>query len=281
MREPLKLKSLINSSLLDRLNALLEQNVIDEVELLRLEKAADKVADKNLAYTLLGALSAIKFDATNVYKNFNAALRYSTSSENHLYTQSNQAVALQRIYKFKESAQLIYQVHDNYRDNLGILDTATSLCTAALQFHKLKELNIRSDKLGHDNHIAGVKLVKKVNDNSTQTSDSRSKITDKSKKSDTKNCSNIVELLDRHKITEDELGDRVDAAAQVLFENKIPFRGYNLLALDNGEFMYRFYLDVSPEKAAELNFQIADKLIDSFDNTLFNIFTISCTPNVN
>lgn len=257
MHEPQKLKNSKLSDLIGRLNKLITQRTVDQVELARVRKEADALLDtpnRATGYMILGVISTFQFDPAALNRYFDAALR--TASSDILFNiRANRALACRRIYMMKESADLFYELHAEYRDHLELLTDAIASCAAGLQFSRLAILN---------EHLA------KLNQTSDQSTDnSRSRANQKS-------FVPLLNLLQQRNLTEEDLQTRLTVASNLLRACKLPYKATSINVLDSGEISYKFVLQTTLDRAAELSFEIALEMVDAFEDPLSDIITFSC-----
>lgn len=253
---PYQSRQLKSNELIDRLVACSESAELDEIELKRIELAAKKLAAPGISndvrasgFFVLGALAATRMAQDEMNRHFEAAMRYCDPEHLPVY-RLNHAIATERTFGIRQASKLFAELVEDYPDDITILKEAIRGVEIALNFELGKSLRTRLRALGVE----------------------RSPET----------FSNIDSLLSRMArlgVSSGDLGDRVQAASSFLSRQNARYRGVGLFVADTGEGLYRFALDVSPDRAADLNFEMADALVSTFDDPLEAVLVIGVLPH--
>jgi hypothetical protein len=91
------------------------------------------------------------------------------------------------------------------------------------------------------------------------------------------NCLDAAKSLG---LTDADLAARLKVAVSVLVDRGHPMWRNSRNLLRDGSLIYSFHIEASPEDCAELNFDIADALVDSFADPSAEFLSISCRPLV-
>jgi hypothetical protein len=86
------------------------------------------------------------------------------------------------------------------------------------------------------------------------------------------------ELADAHGMTDDDLAARLDVAVRAVRGGGREVRRRSVIYLHDGSFISQLYIDADASACAAMNFEIADALVDQFDDPGTEIFSIACRP---
>lgn len=250
-----KAPALKSNELLDRINSIIESDALDELELKRLELEARSLISSNIneikssGYEILGTLAAIKLDHAKVLEYFNAATMLA-NSEQLLTRSENMVAALQNTYQFRDALKRSIELSDNNPDNLDVLYAALSTATLSLNTKSITALNHHAFLLGQpkDNYSVA-------------------------------NIEAMIQLMDKLQVDDEDLLQRLEVISEVMMSMKFRFKSIFFSILDTGEASYKFVVPTTAETAASISFQIADALVDKFEDTLSDVITFSCIPS--
>lgn len=245
-----------DTSLLKRLNTLMDAPVPNELELKRIENEAQKLIKtppgRALGYVALGIIATHKLNIDDILTYFNAAVQTSDEEGMLKNVLINKGYALQRVHHLVESADHFKAAHESVRDDIEYLWQAYQAANGVLRFNEAELFQQRLENLKVD--WARFRNPS-INEQSVEP---------------------FVKLVTSLGVTEDQLAERVDCASKYLFSCGHQFKGCFYTVLDSGELCYQFSLSVSDEEAAQLSFDLAMHMIESFDDPLESIVTFSC-----
>jgi hypothetical protein len=243
---------------IDRLIEITDGTEINDFELKRIEQEARKLlngpnSQQSDSYEVLGVIAALRQNPAEVRTFFDAAIRLA-DAESYPVRVSNKVIALQRTYNLRESLEISLSLSERYPDNLDLLQLAHTCALTALKLGVVMELDNRAKALNHSLSVPD------DNDNAVD-------------------IEPLMNLMGRSGITDNQLLERIEVAASVLEKRKLRFFGNQFFTLSNGESAYKFLSMISPEEAAEVSFEIAEVIIETFDDPLSSVLTISCIPD--
>jgi len=86
-------------------------------------------------------------------------------------------------------------------------------------------------------------------------------------------------LLSESGFSDAMVGERLASAVDFLRTHGTPVLRMSRFTLDSGEFISQLYIKADPEQCAHLNFDIADMLVDKFEDPGSAVFSIVCRPH--
>ena len=227
----------------------------DEFSLARIKSDAN-ILIKNTGlpadgYMLLGMAEALSFNVTEAKANFNAALKLSSD----VMISSNYSTFLYRIGCFDEAYVNAANLVKHHRDDISVLKQAATLAFQAGRFRAFVELISKIDKLSTQEQVS----VRSI------------KLKDVS-------ISSVVNLADSLNISDDDIAERINAAAIVLQHAKEPIAHTVFDVAPSGRISIRYEVYLDMEAAIDLSMLIVEKIITEFDDPLSDLITIGCVP---
>lgn len=92
------------------------------------------------------------------------------------------------------------------------------------------------------------------------------------------NLMTSLHLAKAHGMTDDDLSARLDAAVRAIRDGGKEVRRENMIFLHDGSFISQLYIDADAAACATMNFEIADALVEQFDDPGAEVFSIACRP---
>lgn len=165
----------------------------------------------------------------------------------------NGMVALTCIGNLSEAIVAINAAVERFPDNKRVLACATMQALQALQFSLGMNLMLEYDKLA-------------INDHTDQIAAPR------------KQLMLIKESAETYGMTEAQMLERLETAVESVRRSGFEVRRTSTMGLHDGTFIYNLYLSADSPTCAETNFHIAESLIEKFDDTGIDLFSIVCRP---
>ncbi len=78
--------------------------------------------------------------------------------------------------------------------------------------------------------------------------------------------------------SDEALGDRLKTAIEAIRTLDHEVQRISMLTLHDGSFLHRLHVRANRDKCAELNFKIADALVEHFDDTYSDLVSFVCCP---
>lgn len=243
----------ITNKLLDRLVAV-EFGEHNDLELKRIEAEANKVIRAGgdhvgPAYQVLGAVATYKMDIVSVDRYFKLAYQYLSTPEESVQLSLNRTISYHRTYRFQKSLDNISETYSRNRDDLTVIAQAFKAAKFAARF----DLAFEFEK----------KLLKLQPTKETELPDS---------------FETYIEKANSLSINLSDVTARLDFVGKILLENRIRYHGCEVYINTQGECLYEFVSEISAERAADLNFEIADKLAEEFSDPLDRLIVFSVRP---
>lgn len=140
------------NDLVDRINEVVRRPVIDRLEIKRIQREAEVISrlsspEKEQGYAILGMLAALDYDIAGVRKNYEIALRVS-SSDSHGWIYINFVTSISRCKRPHEAYELACEVLDRYPDDKDVVRLCTGVAIAGCRFSSIDRLQAHMRKLG-------------------------------------------------------------------------------------------------------------------------------------
>lgn len=237
------------NELIDELILLVDKRSPDQLSLARIEREGRQLLQSRvtpeLAHMVLGTAAALKFDIDGFRDHFRIAQQNSSSPT----IRTNFAVMALRLGLLKDAYGIVASLMGSYPDNLTTLGVAREVALAALQFDKMYEIQERLTRLQAKQETGYIEISR---------------------------LSESTERAKRMGIQGDAILDRLEVASSILREAREPvFSRLFDIGLD-GRFSYSLGVKCDVDTLCDLNFRIVDRMIESFDDTYSDLFTIGC-----
>ena len=221
------------SELIGQLIALVEADEIPEFNLLRLEQEAKKLMriDATGAHTVLGAIASLRDDAAGVRKHYEIALQQSGHLPDVWH---NYAVSLMHAGKTIEAYEAAQSAFESMPDDLVALRNLMEAAFESAHFHEALELCKRWNRLSPDRPAPDMPEARM-----------------------------LAGALERGLFLEEHARDvlrvvhETRSAARVRQNSRAVFEDHT----EPGNFLYKIYIGISPEKAVELNERAARRIV--------------------
>lgn len=87
-----------------------------------------------------------------------------------------------------------------------------------------------------------------------------------------------LDLANQHGFDDGDLSSRLDAAVRAIRTVGQEVLRQNIVYLHDGSFVSQLYVDADAATCASINFDIADALVEKFDDPGSGVFSIACRP---
>ena len=226
------------AELIKRLNSIALGGEVDDLVLRRIDLEARRMmtADPVEANTVLGAVASLEGRADDVQKHFEIALQQSGNSA-EVYC--NYSSALQNLGETFESFEMAKQAIQHAPDDPDVL---RYVIAAALQAAHFREASAFRDHLG--------------------------KLTPDRPQPDELVASNLGDAVDRGVFREESVREVLQVVHEILKAERIQNTGYSTLVAEAGcpdSFLYKIPVFASPDRAADLNETLANRLVSQPD----------------
>jgi hypothetical protein len=235
------------NELIERLRPLIEDRRPDAFSIARIRRDAEGLLRSGVmpgeTHMILGTLDALEFNGAGFFDHFRIAQQLSGSQS----VSANFSLVALRCGFVRESVEAANAFFHAHPDDLSVLKLAREIAVDSLQFGILLQVEERFAKL-------------------------RSKPIGVARERFTSAIARAKHLG----ISEAAILDRIEFAGAILREEHEPI--FSVLfdfALD-GRFSYCFGVKCDVDTMCDLNFKMAEHLVDTFDDTLVDFFTICC-----
>ena len=223
------------AELIDRLNAVRGGTEVDDLVLRRIRQEAQQLmgADPVEAHTVLGALASLEGRADEVQKHFRVALRQSGHSASVSRNYSSSLLALGRL---DEAFEIARQASERAPDDLAILEHLISTALQAGRLLEARTFRKRFGRLSPERSLPGESVEQMLDD-----------------------------AVDRGVFREESVQEVLRTAHETLAAAGVRRTDHSELrtyAADPDSFLFLVHVFASPERAADLNEALADRIAD-------------------
>lgn len=222
------------AELIDRLNVIALGAEVDDLALRRIRQEAQRLtgADPVGAHTTLGAIAALECRADDVRKHFRVALQQSGHSAS---VSRNYSCCLLNLGRTAEALEFAKQASERAPDDLAVLE---HLITAALEAGCFLEARTLRKRLG--------------------------KLSPKRSLPDESVEQMLIDAVDRGAFREESIQEVLRTVHEILADTGIrrASRSARVYATDPDSFLFEILVFASPERAADLNGMLADRIAD-------------------
>ena len=216
--------------LFETLNSIALGTEVDDLVLRRVERDAKKMMNTAPvdANSLLGAVAALEGRSDDVRKHFNIALQQSGNSA-EVY--GNYSTALQRIGEIDQSFEMAKHAFERAPDEPGVLRDAISSALNAGKFREASAFQDRLDKLSA-NPSEPIATM-------------------------------LGDAVDRGAFREESVQEILRITHEILKAEGIQRIAYSTIVAETGctdSFLYKVYVFASPDRAADLNEILAERV---------------------
>lgn len=226
-----------SSQLIEQVQSIV-RNGPNDIAFRRIEQEAQSLMEIDAvgAHTVLGMLSAIRGSAEKVRYHYNIALRLSGRSSDTLH---NYSVCLLQVSETEEAIELSREAFQCAPDNSVVLKQLILAAIESAHFREARNLCDHWTKLFPDHPVPHEPQAR-----------------------------TLAGAVEREAFREESVREVLRLAQDI--RNAANFRKVSMTTLveDHAEpdsFLYKLYIDASPETAAELNEKFADRIVDRLD----------------
>lgn len=237
------------NELLDVIQRLSHERKPSELELARVQREATTLVRSGAApadgHMVLGMASAFQNDMGGFQHHFGIA--FELTSER--YIRKNFIFAALRLGLVEQPLAHARDLFQLYPDDIGALRLVHEMAVRALEFELAEhsERALRKLAAWREDEVITVARLRLARDRAL-----------------------------RLGISSSDIVARLETAAKVVREAGEPVFGLIFDFAREGRFSYGFVLRANVEVLCDINFQIVDRLVDQFDDTLADLFTICC-----
>lgn len=91
-------------------------------------------------------------------------------------------------------------------------------------------------------------------------------------------CEQSLDAMSKYQLTDDDLAERIKAAAGALRSASLDVFRNSRRTLSDGSVIYCMHVNADVDKCAEMNFRIADALVEKFDDPCGEFISFFCRP---
>lgn len=238
------------NELLDVLQRLDNDRQPSEFELTRVEREAEKLVrsggDPAKGHMVAGIASAFRGDWQEYERHFRISSELSPSR----HVRHNNIKAGLRLAYASRPLALARELMQAYPDDLAVLKLVREVAVQTLEFEMIVRVQSALNKLGVGEEAGAEEQIRRL--------------------------MLVRDRALRYGITSADIVARLDAAGEVLREAREPIFGVLFdFALD-GRLGYSLSVKADIGTICDLNFRIVDRLVERFDDTLADLFTIGC-----
>jgi hypothetical protein len=242
------------SSLIDSIIALVDNTEVDVLRVARLERELAKlwaasaidVANYHMTRAMLAMLRHKNSVAVSAARD---AIRWAAGD---YAIHSNCLTVMSVALEVNAALELLQLMNLRYPDNIDAIRDNIVKSSDLLQFSMSVELMEKFDRLNVNSPSQPKPLRQRI----LLTRDA----------------------MIRCGLTDEDLAARLDVVAGTLREKNFDVWRSSRITLTDGTFMYFVHVDADADRCAELTFDIADALVESFEDPGADLFTISCRP---
>jgi len=242
------------NSILTEIATLVDATDVDHLKLARLERDLAKIwqasaitaADYHMTRALLSMAKRRTQPALDAARE---ALRWTSGNA---IVENNCLTVMTTVMAIDDAIRLIRLIVARHPDDLDALKGAIIKASDVLQFSLAVELLEKFNKL--TTNLDSVSDVRR------------------------KHILTCRDAMIRHKLTDEDLAARLKVAVDALRKKNFEAWRSSRLVLDDGCLIYYVHVDADPDRCAELNFDIADALVEEFEDTGADFVSIACRP---
>jgi hypothetical protein len=243
----------------DRLNALMDEERPSQLALAQLRTEAKKLIRSDhaaMGYAALGMIGTLAFDSDAVVSAFQNSLRLQYDP----VTAENFAISLDRVGKLKLAADIAAETARRHPDSIGAIDTALR---QALFVFRLKDAAEFMERL------------KKLRTGLTESRHRIKAFAPDRDHVDFRDFSDFIIRAEAAGVMQGDLAERAEAAAAILFEQRVVARGTEFGFVPGGGVAYMFSVRRSVDEAVELSWGMAERIVSRFKVSLSEWATFS------
>lgn len=238
------------SQIIDALIAVLGEREPSIFALNRIEQDALALikngANPSEGHMLMGAVAALRFDADSFNDRFRIAK--SLSADRHI--RLNYSVMCNRLGLITSAFEEGRSLFERYPDDIAIVKAAQLTFMQSLNFDLMIEVEGHLRKLGvPEDKVHGIPSNR---------------------------FAEVAQRVREKSVGHDAILERLEVASKILRDYREPIFGTLFDIGQYGRIGYAFAVKADIERMTELNFAIVDAVVEKFDDTLADIFTISC-----
>jgi hypothetical protein len=250
---PVPLPDVDTGDLVDRLNVLVEQEHIDQVELARLRHAANRLTKKQSSapygYVFLGMVASLNDDEAESRRNFEIACRL---RPNDWFVDHNYSITLLHLGSAREAYEITEKIQQREPTDLMVLRDAIERATAAGLMRALLRHLQQWQALGRS--------VEELGDVTLQPLQA------------------LCDRLEEASISDDDLASYVMGAARAILASGVRFPATSATFLPDGTVLYRFVIGGGEDAASEATLTLSAYKAEHADPLLDELFTLTCVP---